>query len=166
MKFKYQSVAPLEIAIVTVFLTAALIFILSHVSQRNTFVDILTQDFYPEISDTVKQWKNGADLVIVGKLLNRHDEVEGGVLEKYTGLVFFEIAVEKVERGEYPYEEIEVCVGMYSNVIPLFDYPPFVKKNYRQGDHIRVYVYYDHPKNAYYTPGGLLTIEPVSETDE
>lgn len=157
-----RGVSPLEVAILSTFVMAVTIFILSHFQQSSNIFNILIQRFDPELNDTITKWKNNADLVIVGKLTNRYDEVGASHMNDYTGLVFFDINVEKVEHGRYPYDEIEVYIGMYSNVVKLQDYPPFLKKNYREGDRVRIYVYYDYVKNAYYTPGGLLTVEPLS----
>jgi hypothetical protein len=162
LKFRNSNSSPLEIVILGVFVVAISIFILSYFPKTNSIINILIRDFDPELSSMIKQWKNNADLVIVGRLVNRYDEVSSSHMGDYTGLVFFDLAVQKVERGQYPYDEIEVYVGTYSNVINLEDYPPFLKKNYRAGDLVRIYVCYDYAKNAYYTPGALMTVEPVT----
>ena len=162
LKFKSQAVTPLELAIVTIFSTALLVFLLSHIPKTNNLTNIFVQDFNLELNDVIKEWKADADLVLVGTLIKRLDEIDSDRMSAYTGLVFFDIAVEEVERGEYPYDEIEVYIGMYSNTIKLEDYPPFLKKNYRAGDRLRIYVYYDYIHNAYYTPGALMTVEPAA----
>jgi len=162
LKFRNRGTSPLEVAILSVFVMAVLTFILSHFQKQNNIFNIFIRNYDPDLNDMIQKWKNNADLVIVGKLVNRYDEVDTSQINDYTGLVFFDIAVEKVERGQYPYDEIEVYIGLYSNVVKLQDYPPFVKKNYRIGDRVRIYVYYDYVKNAYYTPGGLMTVEPAT----
>jgi hypothetical protein len=111
----------------------------------------------------VKKLKAEAELVIVGTIINQRQKIkqEGQGITEETGVSYYEIAVEKVERGSYEKDTIAVAVGWFSSLEPPELYPPFLRKEYHRGDRIRVYVNYDPSELGFYTPALWYTIESV-----
>ena len=111
----------------------------------------------------VTNLKEQAELVIVGRLIKKRQKVTQttNVIGLESGVSYFEIAVEEVERGFYGQDRILVAVGWFSSSSPPSNYTPFVKKDYDRGDRLRIYVNYDPQKKEYYTPALWYTIEPI-----
>ena len=103
------------------------------------------QDDSGDLDRLVEENKKNAELVIVGKITNvssRFDQNQERGEEFMMGYGFWDIDIEKVERGSYPGNRITVYIGWTSNLAPTQFYSPWVKKNYRSGNRIRIYLYY------------------------
>jgi hypothetical protein len=150
-----------EMIIVGLLVIVAIAIIMNSLQKsKNTYkkVDSEGSDIDDEM---VRKWKKQAELVIVGRMLNRVGEGTGDAIT-ITLYGFFNIAVESVERGHYPYDTIKAYIGWISNLDGGHLYPPFIKQNYRMGDRVRIYLNYDQLEGfGYYTPGALYTIEPL-----
>ena len=122
----------------------------------------------PALEASVKKWitqsRQDASLVIVGRLTNASDQIHYGAQgtgDSVTGYGYYHIAIEKVERGNYPEGQIKVNIGWYSNYSAPPVYPPFLKRDYKTGDRMRIYLFYDKEKSEYFTPAAYYTIEPL-----
>ena len=111
-----------------------------------------------------KKLKDAAELVIVGTILNKRQKISqrGTGMPVETGVSYYDIAVETVERGGYSGSTISVAVGWFSSDSAPELFPPFLRKDYHKGEHIRIFLNYDPAELNYYTPALWYTIEPVS----
>lgn len=109
----------------------------------------------------VKELRKKADFVLRGRIDNI-DTVE--LVNDYNAEGEFSVvvSVDKVEKGEYPYDTIEISSGYYASWLPFPVYPSYVKINYLRGDEVRVYVE-DDPDFGYILSGGFFGIEPRDE---
>ena len=115
---------------------------------------------------SVKEWihqaRQDASLVIVGRLMRISDQIHygsEGMGDAVTGYGYYHIAVDKVERGHYSDKEIKINIGWYSNYSAPPVYPPFLKKDYKAGDRMRIYLFYDKGKSEYFTPAAYFTVD-------
>lgn len=111
----------------------------------------------------IRKCKNQAQLVIIGKLINRSRELNLRGSDEVVGYGYYDLEVEAVERGTYLGNQINICVGWFSNYVAGELFPPFTKKDYRNGDRIRVFLNFDREKNIFYTPLAFNTIEYIPE---
>jgi len=117
----------------------------------------------PQKDAEIENYKKNAQLVVTGKLMNIHGSFQQQDYDMVEGYGYFEIAVDKVERGMYHEKSLIFEIGWWSNVIPPEQYPSGIKKKYYTGDKLRAYLYYDSERlNGYYTPVAYYTIEPLS----
>jgi hypothetical protein len=109
--------------------------------------------------DIIRTWKEQATLVIVGRMITCRRMAKQ---DFYNYIVdgYYDITVEKVERGYYPYNNISFCIGWYSSS-SWGTYPPFMKKQYKTGERMRVFLKYDPNRMVYYPEGALYSIEPL-----
>src|SRR3989338_3053066 len=109
-----------------------------------------------------RELKAGAELVIVGKISNVHQKInyQTNVVATEKGVTYYDIDIEKIERGTYAGNVITVAVGWFSNFAQPELLSPFLKKDYKKGDRIRIFVNHNS-EDGYYTPALWYTIEPV-----
>ncbi|MFH1074595.1 MAG: hypothetical protein V1752_05855 [Candidatus Firestonebacteria bacterium] len=160
---KKKGVITLEATLVSFSVLLALMLVVGYMQRNLSWGrNFFEQD--QQLKETVRIWKDEAELVVVGTILNRINKLDESQQDNIDDTVmygFFEIKVEELERGSYPYDEIKVYFGWLSNSVTPQFYPPFLKKNYKQGDKIRVYLYFDSDNYGYYTPGAYYTMEPA-----
>lgn len=119
-------------------------------------------DEYDNVRDLdrmVKGWKRDAGLVLVGHIRKS----EGAGAESImSGYGYFELVVDSVERGHYPYDTITVYVGWFPAFPPPEQYPLYIRQRYYPGQRMRLFLNYDESGGyGYYTPGAYFTIEPT-----
>lgn len=114
-----------------------------------------------EMRQQIRDWKNNADLVLVARLAGVDSQGIDRSTDAVTTYGFYWLSVEDVEKGFYLHPQIRVYIGWMSNVIPPMDYPPYLKRSYRQGDRVRIYLNLDRSTQTYYTPGAYYTVEPL-----
>ncbi len=124
-------------------------------------------DMYNNPADmtvTVRQARDNAKFVIIGKIAKQYAlaSVVGQGTPNVSGVSYFDIDVESVERGRYPDKTIKVAIGAFSNFAPPRLFSPFIKKGYVSGDRIRIFVDYNPARNTYFTPCLWYSIEPVA----
>ena len=111
----------------------------------------------------VESCKKNAPLIVTGKLTNIYGSYEQEAYDMGVGYGYYEIAVDRVERGMHHEKSLIFQIGWWSNIIPPEHYPSGIKKKYFVGDKLRAYLYYDVERgNGYYTPLAYYTIEPLS----
>jgi len=161
MLLKKKGVITLEATLVSFSVLLALMLVVGYMQRNLSWGrNFFEQD--QQLKETVRIWKDEAELVVVGTILNRINKLDESQQDNIDDTVmygFFEIKVEELERGSYPYDEIKVYFGWFSNSVTPQFYPPFLKKNYKRGDKIRVYLYFDPDNYGYYTPGAYYTME-------
>jgi hypothetical protein len=166
LKLKRKGLSTTEVVFVFISTLIALVVVLKYFLGeqgllKNIFESNSALDGEERYLDakTVKELKEQATLVIVGKLLN----IEAQDLRQETEVSYgaFNLEVMSVERGYYHYNTIKFYVGIYSPDAPLTKYRRSVKTNYRPNDYLRVFLNYDPQKNIYYTPAAYYTIESV-----
>lgn len=154
----------LALTLISVF---AILFVLIYAKGRNGVQsDEQNADYgaysdeYDNVRDLdrmVRSWKNEADLVLVGHLMKPQ---EGAAETIMSGYGFFDLAVDSVERGQYPYDVITVYVGWFPAFPPPEQYPLYVRQRYYAGQRMRIYLNIDESGGyGYYTPGAYFTIE-------
>ncbi len=162
-------VQSLTLTLLSVF---AILFILIFFKQKNSsqdsFNDELDSEYgvysdeYDNVRDLdrmVKGWKKDARLVIVGHLRKPEQGASETIMSGYG---FFELVVDSVDRGQYPYNSITVYVGWFPAFPPPEQYPLYVRQRYYPGQRMRLYLTYDESGGyGYYTPGAYFTIEPT-----
>jgi len=118
---------------------------------------------YSSDDPQIQKLKDEAQWVIVGTIQNTTQKAtsQGRGVINTTGTSYYDIVVETVERGLYTDNKMTVGIGRFSNFTPLEIYPPHLKKNYKKGERVRVFVNYDREENCYFTPALWYTIEPV-----
>lgn len=124
-------------------------------------------DIYNNPADmtvTVKKARDEAQFVIIGIISKQYAlaSVAGQGTPNVSGVSYFDIDVESVERGSYPDKTMKVMIGAFSNFAPPKLFSPFIKKGYVSGDRIRIFVDYNPDKNIYFTPCLWYSIEPVA----
>lgn len=120
----------------------------------------LYSDEYDNVRDLnrlIKSWKNDADLVIVGHLAKTGENSSETIMGGYG---FFDLVVDSVERGQYPYDSITVYVGWFPTFPPPEQYPLYVRQRYYPGQRMRIFLNRDENGGyGYYTPGAYYMIE-------
>lgn len=153
----------LEATIVSLLVIMAIAATLQYV-QKKFRRDIASSE--KAVSDQVRKWRQEAELVVVGRIINTTQELteqSGQYGPVVTGYGFFNLAIESVERGRYVEPTLKIYVGWYSSLDPPALYPPSVKKDYRKGDRLKVFLFYDKNQFGYYTPGAYYTIESLKK---
>ncbi|MFH1692026.1 MAG: hypothetical protein ABIC68_05615 [Candidatus Omnitrophota bacterium] len=159
----------LTLTLVSVF---AILFVLIYFKGKNSSyggqsgIQGVDYGMYPDEYDNVRDldrmvrtWKDEADLVLVGHLMKPQ---EGAAETIMSGYGFFDLAVDTVERGRYPYDLITVYVGWFPAFPPPEQYPLYVRQRYYPGQRMRIYLNIDESGGyGYYTPGAYFTIEPT-----
>ena len=116
------------------------------------------------IEKLVKQCKQSAQYIVIGRIKNIQETLEHSrkINTIQQGKLIYELDIEKVEKGMYFEDTMNVVVGLFSNLAPQAQQSPFLKKEYRTGDRVRVYVNYDPKEQAFYSPGSWYTIALVN----
>ena len=162
MRFVKQGSIFLEATVVSALVIVALAFIANHFYK--------TQEIYKDIYgntvniiEEVQKAKQEAPLIIIGIITKIYDRAnfQERREQNYFGLGYYDVLVQSVEKGQYQNEKITVGIGWFSNFSPPEIYSPFLKKNYRVGDRIRLFLYYNQQKNEYYILNSYYTIESV-----
>lgn len=152
----------------------AILFILIYFKQKNPSQETFSYGtesgveygMYPDQYDNVRDldrmvrsWKHDAALVIVAHIPKSES---GGSEIIMSGYGYFDLAVDSVERGRYPYDFITVYVGWFPTFPAPEQYPIYVRQRYYPGQKMRLYLSYDESGGyGYYTPGAYFTIEPT-----
>lgn len=107
------------------------------------------------------KWKEKAEFVIVGVILNIED-ADSARASSSQSFAVLTVRVEAVERGQYAGDTIAVHFGWQSNQTDQLYMRTMTKKGFRKGDRVRLYVNFDLNKNSFYTPASYYTAERVT----
>lgn len=155
-----------ESAIMLLVVAIFLIFIAKIFSK--TTAPAQPQEEDQEIAKMVKDYKNSADLVIVGKLLNTKYITNTDNNDDHYNY-FLEVEVENVERGSYAGKIILFRLGAKNFTLLEslnFQYPSFIKIRYLKGDRLRAYLMWNGRQGMYVCDGAYFTVEPVTEISD
>ena len=132
--------------------------------------------------------KETAPLVVVGRIENIYETIQyrQETVSQEIGLLFYDVAVDAVERGFYDEPRMSVLVKEYDRQRGAYvDDPsrssmsennsflsseaahPYLKKKYGKGDKVRLFVHFDAQRKVYFLKDGWYMIEPLeSEKNE
>jgi hypothetical protein len=113
------------------------------------------------LNELVNAIKDRAEFVIVGTVKSFSGQQQSSGSSDYEATLYFNIYVDSVERGNYPYDTIQVYAGYYANWLPIFFYPMGIKWKYNKGDRLRVYVNYNLDTGEYVASAGFFSMDPL-----
>lgn len=180
MAKKYSNklgVAVLESAGIMILVTCGIIAILYFLKNNPSgFPGFSVED--RNYRELIKKNRAEAELVIIGKIINMHAQIQEGMSADGDPLGikygFVDFAIESIERGYYPGDKISVYFGWASNLSPPENYPFGTKLDYKVGDRVRAFVSYGTPaatgpgsaQPCYFTALAYLSLEPLKPSRE
>jgi|GEM_PF-4166536 len=119
--------------------------------------------------ESVKRARADAQLVVVGKLVGMRDEIRQNVDRGDDVMMLhgaWTLEIEAVERGSYPGKKIDFLFGWKSNRAAPQEFPAGIRKTYKNGDRVRVFLEYGVPgrgrnEPCYFTHYAYYCLEPL-----